>query len=60
VSVRLFVTRKLGSLTVCPTYDIYSESAWAHERFGTQIIRINSTVYLQAPLRRKLRQQSRG
>ena len=33
--VNLFVTGKLSSLPVYPTYDTYSESAWSEKWFGT-------------------------
>jgi len=33
--LRLFVTGKLGAITVYPTYDIYSESGWFRECMWT-------------------------
>jgi len=37
----LFVTDKLGSLTIYPRYDTYSESSWFRESFDTQFVCIN-------------------
>jgi len=37
----MFVTDKLGYLTVYSACDTYSDSAWSRECVGTRFIRIN-------------------